>query len=296
VRIFVPAASQTNSALSKVPSLPALPSPVAPQPLGGAVPVTTAPPPVIAGPAGAWVRQQKGEGFRRGQQDFRRVGPEALTCVGLLLGSDSSLSAGYWERRGLPTSPGAVVCGPGSKPLLYGLLLGPASLFVALFGSRSLGLTPTAISIVVFVSGVLSAPAFLAGGRISDRYGRRLPGTLLAFAAAIAGARVVLAAALTNRPSSTKPPAGLAKAPTSMEALFFTGAKEGCDDSECGACMMLLDGEPVNACSYLALQAEGREVTTVEGLAPPATSPFFRSRTAARSNTACVSDMTPPST
>ncbi len=47
----------------------------------------------------------------------------------------------------------------------------------------------------------------------------------------------------------------------------LTGSKEGCDDSECGACMMLLDGEPVNACSYLALQAAGREITTVEGLA-----------------------------
>ncbi|MER3487831.1 MAG: (2Fe-2S)-binding protein, partial [Chloroflexota bacterium] len=51
------------------------------------------------------------------------------------------------------------------------------------------------------------------------------------------------------------------------EEIGLTGAKEGCDDSECGACMMLLDGKPVNACSYLALQAEGREVTTVEGLA-----------------------------
>jgi aerobic-type carbon monoxide dehydrogenase small subunit (CoxS/CutS family) len=47
----------------------------------------------------------------------------------------------------------------------------------------------------------------------------------------------------------------------------LTGSKEGCDDSECGACMMLLDGEPVNACSYLALQAADREITTVEGLA-----------------------------
>ena len=46
-----------------------------------------------------------------------------------------------------------------------------------------------------------------------------------------------------------------------------TGPKEGCDDSECGACMVLLDGRPVNACSYLAVQADGREVTTVEGLA-----------------------------
>ena len=51
------------------------------------------------------------------------------------------------------------------------------------------------------------------------------------------------------------------------DTVGLTGSKEGCDDSECGACMMLLDGKPVNSCSYLALQAEGREVTTVEGLA-----------------------------
>ena len=50
------------------------------------------------------------------------------------------------------------------------------------------------------------------------------------------------------------------------DVVGLTGAKEGCDDSECGACMMLLDGRPVNSCSYLALQAEGSEVTTVEGL------------------------------
>jgi aerobic-type carbon monoxide dehydrogenase small subunit (CoxS/CutS family) len=51
------------------------------------------------------------------------------------------------------------------------------------------------------------------------------------------------------------------------DAIGLTGAKEGCDDSECGACMMLLDGKPVNSCSYLALQAEGNAITTVEGLA-----------------------------
>jgi aerobic-type carbon monoxide dehydrogenase small subunit (CoxS/CutS family) len=51
------------------------------------------------------------------------------------------------------------------------------------------------------------------------------------------------------------------------DAIGLTGAKEGCDDSECGACMMLLDGNPVNSCSYLALQADGHELTTVEGLA-----------------------------
>ena len=51
------------------------------------------------------------------------------------------------------------------------------------------------------------------------------------------------------------------------DVIGLIGSKEGCDDSECGACMMLLDGKPVNSCSYLALQADGRDVTTVEGLA-----------------------------
>ncbi len=55
------------------------------------------------------------------------------------------------------------------------------------------------------------------------------------------------------------------------DVVGLTGSKEGCDDSECGACMMLLDGQPVNSCSYLALQAEGSEITTVEGLADGAT-------------------------
>jgi aerobic-type carbon monoxide dehydrogenase small subunit (CoxS/CutS family) len=48
--------------------------------------------------------------------------------------------------------------------------------------------------------------------------------------------------------------------------IGLTGTKEGCDDCECGACMVLVDGQPVNSCSYLAAQAQGRPVTTVEGL------------------------------
>ena len=51
------------------------------------------------------------------------------------------------------------------------------------------------------------------------------------------------------------------------EEIGLTGTKEGCDDCECGACMVLLDGQPINSCSYLAVQAGGRNVTTVEGLA-----------------------------
>lgn len=51
------------------------------------------------------------------------------------------------------------------------------------------------------------------------------------------------------------------------DTIGLTGTKEGCDDCECGACMVLVDGRPVNSCTYLALQAEGSEITTVEGLA-----------------------------
>src|SRR5689334_19936064 len=50
------------------------------------------------------------------------------------------------------------------------------------------------------------------------------------------------------------------------EDLGLTGTKEGCDDSECGACMVLVDGRPTNSCSYLAVQADGASITTVEGL------------------------------
>ena len=51
------------------------------------------------------------------------------------------------------------------------------------------------------------------------------------------------------------------------DEIGLTGTKEGCDDCECGACMVLLDGQGINSCSYLAVQAQGRRVTTVEGIA-----------------------------
>jgi carbon-monoxide dehydrogenase small subunit len=48
----------------------------------------------------------------------------------------------------------------------------------------------------------------------------------------------------------------------------LTGTKKGCDVGDCGACTVLIDGEPVNACLMLAVEAEGRVVETVEGLQP----------------------------
>jgi carbon-monoxide dehydrogenase small subunit len=49
--------------------------------------------------------------------------------------------------------------------------------------------------------------------------------------------------------------------------LGLTGSKRGCDDSSCGACTVQIDGTPMLACTMLAVACEGREVTTVEGIA-----------------------------
>ena len=50
------------------------------------------------------------------------------------------------------------------------------------------------------------------------------------------------------------------------EDLELTGTKEGCGLGECGTCTVLLDGKPIKSCITLAVQANGREVTTIEGL------------------------------
>jgi carbon-monoxide dehydrogenase small subunit len=52
------------------------------------------------------------------------------------------------------------------------------------------------------------------------------------------------------------------------DACALTGTKVGCDTSSCGACTVLVDGESVKSCTMFAAQADGRAVTTIEGLAP----------------------------
>lgn len=49
--------------------------------------------------------------------------------------------------------------------------------------------------------------------------------------------------------------------------LYLTGTKDGCNEGECGACTILFDGQPLNSCLLLAVEADGHDILTVEGLA-----------------------------
>lgn len=60
------------------------------------------------------------------------------------------------------------------------------------------------------------------------------------------------------------------------DGLDLTGTKEGCNEGECGSCMVLLDGRPVNSCLVLAVEADGAKVTTIEGLSSGSLHPLQR--------------------
>jgi carbon-monoxide dehydrogenase small subunit len=72
---------------------------------------------------------------------------------------------------------------------------------------------------------------------------------------------------VNGSPESRTVPANMTLLQLLRETLALTGTKNGCSAGECGACTVLLNGEPVNACMVLAVEADGAEVITVEGLA-----------------------------
>ena len=74
---------------------------------------------------------------------------------------------------------------------------------------------------------------------------------------------------VNGRPQLAQVPARLSLVDWLREELRLTGTHVGCEHGVCGACSVLLDGEPVRSCLLYAVQASGHRVTTVEGLANP---------------------------
>jgi len=72
---------------------------------------------------------------------------------------------------------------------------------------------------------------------------------------------------INNEPEQVLVPSNMTLMQMLRESLALTGTKNGCSAGECGACTVLLNGEPVNSCMVLAVECEGADILTVEGLA-----------------------------
>jgi aerobic carbon-monoxide dehydrogenase small subunit len=80
--------------------------------------------------------------------------------------------------------------------------------------------------------------------------------------------KVSIEVVVNGQPHGTEVPARRLLSDFIRDDLFLTGTKRGCETGVCGACSVLVDGEVVKSCLSLAVQADGHEITTVEGLSP----------------------------
>lgn len=77
---------------------------------------------------------------------------------------------------------------------------------------------------------------------------------------------MMLRCSINGKPFAGQVDDGLTLLHLLRDVLHLTGTKEGCGEGDCGACTVLVDGVSVNSCLYLALMAEGKEITTIEGV------------------------------
>jgi aerobic carbon-monoxide dehydrogenase small subunit len=78
-----------------------------------------------------------------------------------------------------------------------------------------------------------------------------------------------LSLTVNNTPHTAACPPNTLLATFLRETLKLTGTHVGCDTSQCGACTVIVDGRSIKSCTMLALEAEGAQITTIEGLAKP---------------------------
>jgi carbon-monoxide dehydrogenase small subunit len=80
---------------------------------------------------------------------------------------------------------------------------------------------------------------------------------------------VLVSFRINGRPVKVRVPPNTLLVDLIRDKLGLTGTKKGCGVGECGACTVLVDGQPMNSCLMLAVAAEGRDITTIEGISGP---------------------------
>jgi carbon-monoxide dehydrogenase small subunit len=100
-----------------------------------------------------------------------------------------------------------------------------------------------------------------------DQAAAQVPGGPASADQAFAGTAVEVTAEINGEPRRFEAAGDTTLLTALRETLALTAAKEGCAQGDCGSCIVVMDGEPVNSCLVLAAEANGSQITTLEGLA-----------------------------